>query len=188
MAIIQIFKTKQLKRFSIKHKERQKISPRWEIFAHSFIWHNHWGMWVKEMEVSPQQLRRLLRIVFRWNFLCHASIFSFRRRFWWEDHSKMFSISLICIRRVDGVCWTRRREQRAKLFLDRKMIATISGNLHSKLIIQCANDGESSQNWSDADQTSFECAQHMQFAAELLNGTVLCLGREIGSRNWPRLM
>lgn len=100
------------------------------------------------------------------------------RRFWCEDRSKSFSISLICISTFDGVCWTRRWQRRTRLLLDRKMIATKSENLHSKLIISRANDGESSQNWSNADQTGFCVHQHaLRFLTELF-----C----VGVNNWVK--
>lgn len=97
----------------------------------------------------------------------------------------MFSISLIFVRTFNGVCWTHRQRQ-AKLLLDQKMIAMISGNLHSMLIILCANDGESSQNCGRADQTSFQfsvCTTHAIHSSELLNLTeLLC----VGMNNWVK--
>lgn len=48
------------------------------------------------------------------------------------------------------------------------------------LIILCAKDGESSQNCSSADQTGSRRSTRSFHSAELLNGTVLCQGEELG--------
>lgn len=127
-----------------KSKTRRKINfALMRNFARSFIWHNHYGMWVKEMEVSPAPLLCWLLSV--------SDFIVFLRQFW------VFLISLICIfKKFNWVCWTRDRNGDGETIWNWKIIEIgvdkgkwlenyFEFAFHADNSAR-ANDGESSQN------------------------------------------